>query len=1522
NNTLLGSSGSYKLRLNGASGTPALGNVVRNNELTNGYSYQIYMNYQQDALVQGNEISRATASTTTTYYALYMANCTNTVFDGNSVHDVASSTFYGMYVLGDATVGQENIFQNNVIYNVNNGTGSIYATYVSGADYVKFLHNTIIADDQTSSSGLVYGLYSTSTTVTGLEMKNNIVYISRAGSGTKRCLYVAGSSSSFTSDHNVLTMASTDGSTNEVAYFSTGYTTLADWQASNGNAYDQNSLDDDPLFYGPLNPTPSAAAVQDAGDPLVVVPFDFYGTARPQGAGPDPGAIEFELPDCPFPFGVSLAAGTDEISVSWTSGAGNTSYTIEYGLDGFTQGSGTFLTDLLPAAMPVNITGLAQGTPYDVYLYESCTGGDSPTFGPYSITTAIPVLVVGSYCQDFDSWDLCNSPTTGCGQNCPLPDQWKNISGDDSDWSVEAGATTSTTTGPAVDNTLGTTAGQYLYTESSTCYGATRILQSPVFDLSNFTNDPRVSFAYHMYGADMGTLTIQYEEPFGSGNWVNVWSRTGQQQTSASAPWELDTVGLAVTGNFTRIRVVGVTGSNFNSDMAVDDICILEGPCQYPVMSLLSVDCNSVDTTYSVEVDVVDLGSALSVDIDSTTTNGTGTNVAGITATGPVVTGPFGNLNDVTLTIKDPAILGCEFSINVIGPDCTPPPANDTCAYVDPSLTVIGVGSNVTRNGTTTGATDDQNLIQSGYFGSQYEGYVWESFTTTECLDLVIDLCGTSPVYGIGQTGLFAGCGGPILIRTASDFGLCDGNYTAFWNSLPAGTYYYPILHDAEGSNTGPYTWRVRGFAPVTACATNTTVCAATPMTCNSQVTGSTTFLPSTLPANACPFIDVPSSGGSLWYSFTPTVDQNVILSTCAVGTTFDTRLSVFTGPDCNTLDCYTLGDDVGGACGLGTQIEFFAQNGQTYWIAVHSPGPSSHGNFELSLACNTVCPRPPNDVCSTAEGVTSFLLDGTGTFTTGDNSCAMNDAMTTCVPYLNNQGMWYSFNSGDNTIHFLDLHTNNEDGALTSTTMNYVLYSGGCDGDLQAVGEEACVVDGSGDDILLPSLTPSTNYLLRLSNVGDVGIEGTFSLRVQHPGLYDAGITAVNAPSAGLLCTSTISAEVELTNFGETTLTSVDILYDMSGLNPQVYTWTGSLAFGASEIVVLPDFVSPYGIQTFNVATSNPNGQVDQIPGNDALAVPGVDVTGETVVLEITSDNDPSGLFWEIYDQSFNLLAFSDGTGAPNGPAGGYLPNATQSVTLCLSTINGPNFVFLLSDFLGDGLSGTGNGDGSWRLIAENGGTLIGSDFDGTIDGFSVPTFAPQTPSVYTFGQPFNLPPGPAFIEPDECDVFTNSLLNKVYCHAVSGISSYQFEFSRPDAGFVRRIAVPRNWVRFSEMQTSPLLPGLKYFARVRVDDGSGFPNNNWSTGCEMGLDPNQVPGCTGLYDQPGAPAHSCDVIKTFGGSDKIFATPVVTATQYRFRFEGVTAGTVPLRTIARPSYACLLNWFTLPLTDGVYNV
>ncbi|MBK6540950.1 MAG: hypothetical protein IPG10_06655 [Flavobacteriales bacterium] len=73
--------------------------------------------------------------------------------------------------------------------------------------------------------------------------------------------------------------------------------------------------------------------------------------------------------------------------------------------------------------------------------------------------------------------------------------------------------------------------------------------------------------------------------------------------------------------------------------------------------------------------------------------------------------------------------------------------------------------------------------------------------------------------------------------------------------------------------------------------------------------------------------------------------------------------------------------------------------------------------------------------------------------------------------------------------------------------------------------------------------MTPSTNYLLYVYNPGDAGFEGTFDLMVEHPGMDDAGITGVNAP-VGLVCTSLMEPKVILTNFGETTLTSVTITY------------------------------------------------------------------------------------------------------------------------------------------------------------------------------------------------------------------------------------------------------------------------------------------------------------------------------------------------------------------------------------------
>ncbi|MBK9274055.1 MAG: right-handed parallel beta-helix repeat-containing protein [Flavobacteriales bacterium] len=294
-NVILGCSGAYKLRLNGASATArAVGNVVRNNQFRNGYNYQVYLNFQDSALVQGNEISRPGLTSTTTFYGIYVNNSVRTTVDGNVVNNVGGTgTAYLYYITAsDPVPGQENTFQNNVAFRLNN-TGTNYGMYNSSSNNTRYYHNSLLLDDQNTTTGVTYGFYQT-TLATGLEYRNNIVKISRTGTGTKRCMHFATATSVFTSDNNVLVMASTGGTTNQVGYLSTGYATLANWQAA---GYDPNSSSADPLFVSNTDLTPMNVAINDIGDPGIgaLVPLDYNGTPRPLGIAPDPGAIEFGM---------------------------------------------------------------------------------------------------------------------------------------------------------------------------------------------------------------------------------------------------------------------------------------------------------------------------------------------------------------------------------------------------------------------------------------------------------------------------------------------------------------------------------------------------------------------------------------------------------------------------------------------------------------------------------------------------------------------------------------------------------------------------------------------------------------------------------------------------------------------------------------------------------------------------------------------------------------------------------------------------------------------------------------------------------------------------------------------------------------------------------------------------------------------------------------------------------------------------------------------------------------------------
>ena len=75
-----------------------------------------------------------------------------------------------------------------------------------------------------------------------------------------------------------------------------------------------------------------------------------------------------------------------------------------------------------------------------------------------------------------------------------------------------------------------------------------------------------------MYGFQMGILELQY---YDGTFWNTIWSQSGQQQTSGSAPWtnqEVDLTGYAVT----KLRFVATKGSGTRSDIALDDITVTD----------------------------------------------------------------------------------------------------------------------------------------------------------------------------------------------------------------------------------------------------------------------------------------------------------------------------------------------------------------------------------------------------------------------------------------------------------------------------------------------------------------------------------------------------------------------------------------------------------------------------------------------------------------------------------------------------------------------------------------------------------------------------------------------------------------------------------------------------------------------------------------------------------------------------------------------------------------------------------
>lgn len=141
---------------------------------------------------------------------------------------------------------------------------------------------------------------------------------------------------------------------------------------------------------------------------------------------------------------------------------------------------------------------------------------------------------------------------------------WTQDSSDGFNWTRQSGSTSSSSTGP----TSAYTGIYYMYTEASSNFNNTAALISPLINFDAQSGE-YITMKLHMYGSSMGTITVYYQND-GSSTWTQVGSRSGNQGNS----WQDFKLSLDhITGN-ARLKISGTTGSDYMSDICIDDVVI------------------------------------------------------------------------------------------------------------------------------------------------------------------------------------------------------------------------------------------------------------------------------------------------------------------------------------------------------------------------------------------------------------------------------------------------------------------------------------------------------------------------------------------------------------------------------------------------------------------------------------------------------------------------------------------------------------------------------------------------------------------------------------------------------------------------------------------------------------------------------------------------------------------------------------------------------------------------------------
>ncbi|MEZ4828067.1 MAG: GEVED domain-containing protein [Bacteroidia bacterium] len=147
-------------------------------------------------------------------------------------------------------------------------------------------------------------------------------------------------------------------------------------------------------------------------------------------------------------------------------------------------------------------------------------------------------------------------------------------------WFVETdGVQNNFGTGPLDDHTPGGSIYMYTHSAFPSVIGDTFNLVSPCIDFTT-VSAPKMSFWYHMFGPNMGTLQVVVKTDVSE---TTIWSVSGQQQPNENAPWLEAVIDLTAFNSISNAQIIfrGIFDvAAFSSDMAIDDINIFQPPPQ------------------------------------------------------------------------------------------------------------------------------------------------------------------------------------------------------------------------------------------------------------------------------------------------------------------------------------------------------------------------------------------------------------------------------------------------------------------------------------------------------------------------------------------------------------------------------------------------------------------------------------------------------------------------------------------------------------------------------------------------------------------------------------------------------------------------------------------------------------------------------------------------------------------------------------------------------------------------------